>query len=74
MQSNSSVASLGCFVGDMASNFRGFTTVFLLSLNLLFFTLVSSQVRSPVLAPPPSSCSGQELGVRFSAPSDLNSP
>ncbi|GMI69585.1 hypothetical protein HRI_000627800 [Hibiscus trionum] len=50
----------------MASNFQGFTTVFLLSLNLLFFT--------PVLAPPPSSCSGRELGDCFSLPSDQNSP
>ncbi|KAK8554541.1 hypothetical protein V6N13_093524 [Hibiscus sabdariffa] len=58
----------------MASNFQGFTTVFLLSVKLLFFTLVSSQYLSPGLAPPRSSCSGQELVVRFSAPSGLNSP
>ncbi|KAK8636430.1 hypothetical protein V6N13_124176 [Hibiscus sabdariffa] len=41
---------------------------------LTFSSSVSSQVLSPVLAPPPSSCSGQELGVCFSVPSDQNSP
>ncbi|KAH1106371.1 hypothetical protein J1N35_010139 [Gossypium stocksii] len=37
--------------------------VFLLALNLLFFTLVSSQSPTPMPAPPPSSCNVLNLGV-----------